>query len=134
MTLKTWLLIVLPTGLALGLMIGMAADAQTVLMSHAEGIATTMTTDSLPEVWDVTKDQGEWTSTDAQTGQPTPWPHFKQHPQGWVPSCPSGQTLIRHDPPPDCVWGTRPMNQKPTQGDMECVAPAQASKLPACKE
>lgn len=71
-----------------------------------------------------------WAS--AQTGQPTPWPHFKQHQQGWVPSCPAGMTLIRHDPPPDCLWGTKPLSQKPTQGDMECVAPAQASKLPAC--
>lgn len=63
---------------------------------------------------------------------PTPWPHFTRHAQGWMPSCPAGMTLIRHDPPPDCFWGTRPMRSKPTQGDMECVYPAQASKLPAC--
>jgi hypothetical protein len=93
MSLKTWLMIVLPVGLAIGLMVGLAS---------------------------------------AQTGQPTPWPHFKQHPQGWVPSCPAGKALIRHYPAPDCFWGTRLLNQKPTQGDMECITAAQAKQLPAC--
>lgn len=60
-------------------------------------------------------------------------PRFKASPNGWLPSCPAGMDLIRHDPKPDCYWGvTREMSQKPTQGDMECVYAAQATALPAC--
>ena len=59
-------------------------------------------------------------------------PHFRQSPTGWLPSCPAGTTLVRHDPPPDCIWGTRSLKQKPTMGDMECIDTAEVKKLPAC--
>lgn len=59
-------------------------------------------------------------------------PHFQRSPKGWLPTCPAGLELIRHDPAPDCFWGTTPMHVKPTEGDFECVPVAQASKLKAC--
>jgi hypothetical protein len=127
-----WLSIVVPAGLLLGLMLGWAS-AQDKLVIDGQVFTVTYGDADMFAVQPIT-DQfiAELVASTDPTGQPTPWPHFKQHPQGWVPSCPSGMTLIRHDPPPDCVWGTKPLSQKPTQGDMECVAPAQASKLPAC--
>lgn len=59
-------------------------------------------------------------------------PHFQRSPRGWIPYCPSGMDLIRHQPQPDCFWGAAPMSQKPTAGDFECVAIAEATSLPAC--
>lgn len=59
-------------------------------------------------------------------------PHFKRSPRGWIPSCPAGTDLIRHDPKPDCFWGAAPLHRKPTAGDMECVSIKRASKLPMC--
>lgn len=93
MRLRTWLLVVVPAGVAIGLMLGLAS---------------------------------------AQTGHATPWPHFKQHAKGWMPTCPSGMDLIRHDPKPDCFWGVAPMRQKPTAGDFECVPWIKATKLQTC--
>jgi hypothetical protein len=156
MTAKRWLSIVLPTGLLLGLALGwMTAGAQSTTMIATGTVDSInfLVIDNDPLAAPI--DSDEWHCPDNSAGksyhfrgalyicvpgngftrvagQPTPWPHFKQHPQGWMPSCPAGMTLIRHDPPPDCLWGTRPMSSKPTQGDMECVYTAQATKLPAC--
>lgn len=60
-------------------------------------------------------------------------PTFERSPKGWLPHCPAGTDLVRHRPAPDCVWGTAPMSQKPTQGDMECMPLGMIpSDMPAC--
>lgn len=59
-------------------------------------------------------------------------PTFKQAPKGWTPVCPAGTDVVRHEPKPDCLWGSAVMSQKPTQGDFECVAAKIAVTLPAC--
>lgn len=154
MTAKRWLSIVIPTGLMLGLALGwLTAGAQQATKRMLDGDGVPPATKGYAEIGPI--DSDEWHCPDDSagksyhfrgalyicvpgngftrvSGQPTPWPHFKQHPQGWMPSCPAGMTLIRHDPPPDCLWGTRPMRSKPTQGDMECITAAEAKQLPAC--
>lgn len=59
-------------------------------------------------------------------------PHFTRTPAGWAPSCPASKTLVRHAPAPDCIWGTKPMASKPTEGEFECMDAAKVKKLPVC--
>lgn len=56
-------------------------------------------------------------------------PHFQRSAKGWLPTCPAGMDLVRHNPKPDCLWGPAPMNSKPTQGEFECVPVAQVPKV-----
>lgn len=126
MSVKRWLSIVIPAGLLFGLALGWLSAGAQEMSAPCQSGQTKRVGNALYLCLhhvDMT-----WTST----GQSTPWPHFKASPNGWLPSCPAGTALIRHYPAPDCFWGTAPLNQKPTQGDMECVDTAQATKLPAC--